>query len=113
MIALGFVCAGGGIAQGPVSIHTVQAVVDGLRTYGQAQQLDVFLRDQVGVRVARTDYNTRNLMLQIEPASALNEEQLRSWVHAFGFELRCYRRGPVNSFAPMDPRNCVSGPQDH
>lgn len=109
MIALAFVCAVITRAQEPaLQYDLVQGVIDGLRTADQAQKLDEFLRGHGDVIISRTDYNMRNLMLQVPHASTLHEAQLNGWLAERGFTLRCYRRVPNNlgPYHPMDPRHC-------
>ncbi len=84
----------------------MQAVISGLRTQHQARQVDELLRSQADVIAVRTDFNTRNLMMQIKPASTMDQAQLRGALEHLGLGLRCYQRGPAGGFQAMDPRDC-------
>ncbi len=100
-------------AQGPdPEYHVVQAVVEGLRSPGQCAQVDTYLRAQADVIVARTDYNTRNVMIQVPHFSSFTEEHLHDLFQSLGLEIRCYRRVPLNSslYKPLDPRTCSETP---
>lgn len=92
--------------------HVVQAVVEGLRSPGQCAQVDIYLRAQADVIVARTDYNTRNVMIQVPHFSTFGEQHLRDLFQSLGLEIRCYRRLPLNSslYKPLDPRDCTEMP---
>ena len=92
--------------------HVVQAVVDGLRSPGQCAQVDIYLRAQADVIVARTDYNTRNVMIQVPRFSGFTQQHLRDLFQSLGLEIRCYQRLPLNSslYKPLDPRTCTEQP---
>lgn len=114
MVALLPVLVGTGVsAQVPeAEYHLVQAVVEGLRSPGQCGQVDVYLRAQADVIVARTDYNTRNVTLQVPRFSEFTEAHLRELFQSLGLGIRCYRRIPLSSslYAPLDPRTCTEAP---
>lgn len=84
----------------------MQAVISGLRAPHQARQVDELLRSQADVIAVRTDFNTRNLMMQVRPWCVLDQDQLRDAMEHLGLGVRCYQRGPMNGFQPMDPRDC-------
>lgn len=92
--------------------HVVQAVVEGLRSPGQCGQVDVYLRAQADVIVARTDFNTRNVMIQVPRYSDLSEAHVRALFESLGLGIRCYRRLPLASslYTPLDPRTCTEAP---
>lgn len=96
-----------GAAQQPV-LHQVQAVVDGLRSREQAAYIQEQLRQLAGVRVARVDHNTRNLMLQVDPGSTLTADALQAALQPLGLGVRCYVRAPLGPapFRHFDPRTC-------
>lgn len=89
--------------------HVVQAVVDSLRSPGQCGQIDLYLRAQPDVIVARMDYNTRNVMLQVPALSTIDRQWLRDRFASLGLEIRCYRRFALQSalYQPLDPRTCT------
>lgn len=84
----------------------MQAVITGLRAPHQARQVDDLLRTHADVIAVRTDFNTRNLMMQIKPASTMDQTQLRSALEHLGLGLRCFQRGPASGFQAWDPRDC-------
>ena len=96
-------------AQDPPNYAVLQAVVEGLRSPAQCAQIDLFLRAQPDVIVARTDYNTRNVMIQVPAFSSAGREQLKAWFTSLGLEIHCYRRYPLTSavYTPLDPRTCT------
>ena len=115
MIAVAIVCTTSIKAQEPDMVyHVVLGVVDGLRTTEQARQLNDMLSKQAGVIMARVDYNTRNLMIQVAASNTLHEEQLRGWIEAKGFSLRCYSRAAASAgpYHALDARYCGVPPTD-
>jgi hypothetical protein len=96
-------------AQTPDEYHVVQAVVDSLRSPGQCAQIDLYLRAQPDVIVARMDYNTRNVMLQVHAFSAIDAAWLRDRFASLGLHMRCFLRRPLQSavYKPLDPRTCI------
>jgi hypothetical protein len=94
---------------GGTEYHIVQAVVDSLRSPGQCGQIDLYLRAQPDVIVARMDYNTRNVMLQVPAFSTIDRQWLRDRFASLGLEIRCYRRYSLQSalYQPLDPRTCT------
>lgn len=97
------------VAQTPDEYHVVQAVVDSLRSPGQCAQIDLYLRAQPDVIVARMDYNTRNVMLQVPAYSAIDAAWLHDRFASLGLTVRCFRRQPLQSavYKPLDPRTCI------
>ena len=93
--------------------HMIQAVVNGLRSPDQCAQIDQYLRAQADVIVARTDYVTQNVMLQVPHFSAFTAQQLRDLFAGMGLEVRCYRRLPLTSavYVPLDPATCTEVPE--
>jgi len=70
------------------------------------------LRAVAGVRVARVDHNTRNLMLQVDPACGMNADDLGALLQPLGLGIRCFSRRPVGpgAFHHLDPRTCGQPP---
>lgn len=93
-------------------LHQVQAVVGGLRSPEQAAYAQEHLRAVAGVRVARVDHNTRNLMLQVDPACGMNADDLGALLQPLGLGIRCFSRRPVGpgAFHHLDPRTCGQPP---
>jgi hypothetical protein len=93
-------------------LHQVQAVVDGLRSPEQAAYAQEHLHAVAGVRVARVDHNTRNLMLQVDPACGMNADDLGALLQPLGLGIRCFSRRPVGpgAFHHLDPRTCGQPP---
>jgi len=93
-------------------LDQVQAVVDELRGREQAATVQDQLRLVPGVRVARVDHNTRNLMLQVDPGCTLSAETLKAMLQALGLGVRCYTRSPMGPapFHHLDPRTCGQVP---
>jgi hypothetical protein len=89
-------------------LHQVQAVVDGLRSPEQAAYAQEHLRAVAGVRVARVDHNTRNLMLQVDAACGINADDLGAVLQPLGLGIRCFGRRPIGpgAFHHLDPRTC-------
>lgn len=100
-------------AQEPAASHRIQAVVMGLRAPFQARQVDILLRYQPGVLMTRTDFNSRNMLLEVEAGCALNAEAINDLLAPHQLSLRCYRRIPLNTtpFALLDPRGCLEDPK--
>lgn len=95
-------------SQQPGDLHLVQAVVDGLRSPRHAWQADSILRLQHGVVVSRTDHNTRNLMMHLQPGCSLQRAEVEALLLPLGMSLRCWRRAPITPerFEHLDPRTC-------
>lgn len=95
-------------AQQPPDLHRVQAVVDGVRSPQHAWQADSILSAQPGIVISRTDYNTRNLMLHLQPACGLQEAEVEALLLPLGMSLRCWHRAPITAarFEHLDPRSC-------
>ena len=96
------------LAQQPVPTHRIQAVITDLRTPGQARQVDILLRYPDGVLMTRTDFNTRNLLMEVTADCTLTEEQIRSILAPHALGIACYSRTLISSsaFLPLDPRTC-------
>lgn len=94
------------------AMDQVQAVVVGLHSTQQAHHVDVMLRNVEGVRMARTDLTTRNLLIWIEPNRTLTATDLQELLTPFGLTLRCWSR-VLRSNAPfkhLDPDHCGDTP---
>lgn len=92
--------------------HRVQAVIPDLRSARQAHDVDLALRALPGVRMSRTDFNTRNMLLEVASDSPVSEEQVRILLLPFELGLTCYARTTAvgHGFQPLDPRNCGLAP---
>ena len=111
--AVFFLSASDGLrAQTSAPGHRVQAVIRDLRNARQAHEVDLALRALPGVRMSRTDFNTRNLLLEVSPDSPVTEEQIRTVLLPFEVGLTCYTRTaePGQVFRPFDPRSCGLSP---
>lgn len=103
---------GGLHAQAPAATQRVQAVIPDLRNDRQAHEVDLALRAIPGVRMSRTDFNTRNLLLEVSPDCAITKEQVRALLLPFELTLTCYSRTDMaaHAFQLLDPRNCGLSP---
>lgn len=103
-----------GTANAQDQLHQVQAIVVGSRSPRHAWQADSVLRSQPGVVVSRTDHNTRNMMLQVMPACALDATQINALLQPVGMAIRCWHRTPIlpgTVFRHLDPRDeCAPTP---
>jgi hypothetical protein len=95
-------------AQAPAAPHRVQAVIPDLRNARQAHDVDLALRAFPGVRMSRTDFNTRNLLIEVSADCAISKEQVLALLLPFELSLTCYSRttAGTHAFQPLDPRNC-------
>ncbi|MCB0765532.1 MAG: hypothetical protein KDB84_12540 [Flavobacteriales bacterium] len=86
----------------------IQCIVDGVRSPHHAHQADLVLRDQQGVLLTRTDYNTRNLLLHVALNSTLDKARVNELLAPLGMSVRCFTRGPLDgsAYRHMDPRDC-------
>lgn len=94
------------------AVHRIQGVVGSLRTSRQAHEIDLLLRAQAGVRMSRTDYNSRNIVLEVTPDCTLSESQLSAILAQHNLTLSCFQRriGDQAPFALLDPRACTDHP---
>lgn len=96
-----------GKAQSANETDRIQAVIVGLRAEHQTNAISEWLRARPGVMWVRTEFNTRNVVMQVGNDCALTEQQLRDQLEAMGFTLRCYERVPFTTpFVMMDARRC-------
>lgn len=96
----------GVLAQEP--LHQVQAIVDGVRNNRHAWQADSLMRLEPGVVVSRTDFNTRNVMLQISADCSLDRSSVNALLAPLGMSVRCWQRAPLvwgTPFRHLDPRD--------
>jgi len=109
-IALCVLAFGGLQAQTFAVTHRVQAVIPDLRNARQAHEVDLALRNFPGVRMSRTDFNTRNLLLEISADCAISREQILALLLPLELSLACYSRSTIDThaFQPLDPRGCGS-----
>ncbi len=103
---------GGLQAQTPPAADRIQAVIPELRSARQAHEVDLALRDLAGVRMSRTDYNTRNLLMEVAANGTITREQVQALLLPFELTLSCYTREALTShtYAPLDPRSCEQTP---
>jgi hypothetical protein len=97
-------------AQAPDMTHRVQAVIPDLRNARQAHDVDLLLRSFPGVRMSRTDFNTRNLLLEVSADCAISREHILTLLLPLELSLACYSRTTIDThaFQPLDPRSCGS-----
>jgi len=95
-------------AQATTVPHRVQAVIPDLRNARQAHDVDLALRAFPGVRMSRTDFNTRNLLIEVSADCALSKDQVVALLLPFELSLTCFSRTAVDThaFEPLDPRTC-------
>ena len=95
-------------AQAPAGLHRVQAVIPDLRNARQAHDVDLALRSFPGVRMSRTDFNTRNLLVELSADCSLSKEQVVALLLPFELSLTCYSRTAMDThaFQSLDPRTC-------
>jgi hypothetical protein len=96
-------------AQAPAVTHRVQAVIPDLRSARQAHDVDLALRAFPGVRMSRTDFNTRNLLIEVSADCAITRDQIAALLLPFELSLTCYSRNALHgqAYIPLDPRNCA------
>ena len=99
-------------AQVPAADHRVQGVIPDLRNARQAHDVDLAMRTVPGVRMSRTDFNTRNLLLEVSADCAISREQVLALLLPLELTLTCYSRTAedTHAFQPLDPRNCAETP---
>ena len=95
-------------AQQSVPSHRIRAVIENLRNARQAHDVDLDLRAIPGVRMSRTDYNTRNVLMEVSADCAIDREQVEAILLARGLSLNCWSRNPqgTHDLEPLDPRSC-------
>lgn len=95
-------------AQAPAGPHRVQAVIPDLRNARHAHDVDLALRSFPGVRMSRTDFNTRNLLIEVSADCAISKEQVLALLLPLELSLTCYSRTAMgaHAFQPLDPRTC-------
>lgn len=106
--AFGMLAFHGLHAQAPAESHRVQAVIPDLRNARQAHDVDLALRAFPGVLMSRTDFNTRNLLVEVSADCVLSKEQVVALLLPFELSLTCFSRTAIDThgFQPLDPRTC-------
>lgn len=96
-------------AQQTPPAHRIRAVIADLRSAHQAHDVDLALRALPGVRMSRTDFNTRNLLLDVSADCTIDRAQVEALLSPHGLALSCWKRAPQG--APddglLDPRSCA------
>ncbi len=112
LIALSALCfliaASRAAAQQDLPVHQVRAVIADLRSARQAHEVDLALRTIPGVRMSRTDYNTRNILLEVAADCAITREAVQALLVPHALTVTCWSRGPQgsNDHIPLNPRTC-------
>ncbi len=104
------ILAGGTLqAQTPSAHHRVRAVITDLRTARQAHDVDLALRAMPGVRMSRTDFNTRNVLMEVAADCAISRDAMQALLQPFALTLACWSRDPQGTHdqGPLDPRTCA------
>lgn len=106
---LSFVSAPRASGQQGLPTHRIQAVIEDLRNARQAHQVDLALRAIPGVRMSRTDFNTRNVLMEVTADCTIDRDQVRALLQPHGLSLGCWSREPQGSrdFEPLDQRTCA------
>jgi len=96
-------------ATGANAQHLVRSVVDGLVDPVIAREAALLLEQQDGVRMARFDVHTRNMMLRVDASCTLNRSTLNTLLAPLGLQVRCLRRsaGMSEPFRHVDPDQCA------
>lgn len=82
--ALSFACVSTVAAQQSGPTHRIRAVVQDVRNARQAHEVDVALRVFPGVLMSRTDFNTRNVLMEVTADCAIDREQMRTILQPYG-----------------------------
>ncbi len=77
--------------------HLIQAAVHGLHNAHHAEQAAQMLRTTKGVRMARFDQHTRNMMLHVDAGLVLDRGMINDLLEPIGVSVRCLQREPVGS----------------
>lgn len=88
--------------------HRIRAVVPDLRTARQAHEVDMALRAVPGVRMSRTDFNTRNVLIEVAPDCPLSRVAMQDLLQPLVLSVTCWSRDPQDAspYQPLDPRSC-------
>lgn len=107
--ALSFACISTAAAQQSGPSHRIRAVVQDVRNARQAHEVDVALRVFPGVLMSRTDFNTRNVLMEVTADCAIDREQMRTILQPYGLSVSCWSRAiqSDHDFEPLDPRTCA------
>ncbi len=104
-----FTCASTAAAQQSTPSHRIRAIVQDVRNARQAHEVDVALRAIPGVLMSRTDFNTRNVLMEVTADCAIDRELVRSLLQPYGLSVSCWSREiqSDHDFEPLDPRTCA------
>ena len=107
--AFSFACISTATAQQSAASHRIRAIVQGVRNARQAHEVDVALRAFPGVLMSRTDFNTRNVLMEVTADCAIDREQVRTILQPYGLSVSCWSRAIQSDhiFEPLDPRTCA------
>lgn len=102
------------VAQQNPQTHRIRAVIGDLRSPRQAHEVDLALRAFPGVRMSRTDYNTRNLLLEVTADCAITRDAVQALLQPYALTLTCWSRGAEATYehALLDPRRCAGPPTE-
>jgi hypothetical protein len=59
--------------------------------------------------MSRTDFNTRNVLMEVAPDCAITRDALQALLQPFALTLTCWSRNPqgAQDQGPLDPRTCA------
>ncbi|MBP7515362.1 MAG: hypothetical protein KA791_12485, partial [Flavobacteriales bacterium] len=102
--ALSFACIPAVSAQQSGASHRIRAIVQDVRNARQAHDVDVALRVFPGVLMSRTDFNTRNVLMEVTADCAIDREQMRTILQPYGLSVSCWSRAiqSDHDFEPLD-----------
>ena len=107
--ALSFACVSTVAAQQSGTSHRIRAIVQDVRNARQAHEVDVALRAFPGVLMSRTDFNTRNVLIEVTADCTIDRELARTLLQPYGLSVTCWSRAiqSDHDFEPLDPRTCA------
>jgi hypothetical protein len=90
----------------------VQGAVDGLTSPQLAREASIALEQQEGVLMARFDSHTRNMMLHVSPAMAIDAAMINGWLSGLDVRVRCFSRRAAREgpFRHIDAERCGGNP---
>jgi hypothetical protein len=88
--------------------HRIHAVIPELRSASQAHTVDIALRAVPGVRMSRTDFNTRNVLIEVAADCTLTRDAVQALLEPFSLHVSCWSRDQQDAglYQPLDPRSC-------
>lgn len=59
--------------------------------------------------MSRTDHNTRNLLLHLQPGHDVSADAVNTLILPLGMQVRCFRKAALSNapFMHLDPRTCA------